>query len=270
MKLGISSNTYAWAVGLPCMKPEQPLSAMELLERAAELGVGIVQFGSNLPLEHLPQSELREVLEHARSWGIDIEMATRGIEPPHLKNQIAFAKRNGIIVLQTTPELQDGNIPLQTEVRNCLLAIVNDLERAEIPLAIDNSRVPAPTLNEVLSSIGSPWLGAALDTVAPLAICEGWTLSVRILAHRTITVHVKDFCTRAGPFGVGLITEGRQVGTGQLNFPWMVRSLSALRVHPSLIVESWTPQQGTLQETVVLEDTWARRGLDFARRFMPD
>jgi hypothetical protein len=60
------------------------------------------------------------------------------------------------------------------------------------------------------------------------------------------------------------------VGKGQLNIPWIVESFAALRIEPSAILESWTPEQKTLEETIALEDEWAKEGVDYLRRFIPD
>jgi sugar phosphate isomerase/epimerase len=270
IKLGISSATYAWAVGFPEVMPNHPLTAMRLLEKAQELGVGLFQFGPNLPLDRLAQTELQDVVKHAKSWNIDLEMASRGLDPEHLRSQIAFAKRYGVILLETTPEMQDRKIPFRREIVDCLLAVHDDLEKGKVLLAIDNGRVPAAMLNEVLGCISRPWLGVALDTVTPLRMSQGWTLSVRLLAHRTLSVHIKDFCVEPAHYGMGFTVEGRPVGNGQLDIPWMVKSFAALRVEPSFILESWTPQQNTVQETMALEHQWAKQGVKYLRRFISD
>ena len=53
MRLGIGSYTYGWAIGVSGHAPERPMGALDLLERAAELGVGLVQVADNLPLHRL-------------------------------------------------------------------------------------------------------------------------------------------------------------------------------------------------------------------------
>ena len=59
MQLGISSYTFSWAVGIPGYpQPLQPLTALALLDRASELGVGVVQIADNLPLDALPPLKL--------------------------------------------------------------------------------------------------------------------------------------------------------------------------------------------------------------------
>jgi hypothetical protein len=120
-------------------------------------------------------------------------MGTIGIDPERLRDQIHFAKRIGVILLKTTPEGPDGHIPMRTEISTCLRAVVGELAEEKIGLAIDNSRIPAQELNEILGSIRSPWLGAALDTANPLALPQGYQLSVRVLGHRALSLQIKDF-----------------------------------------------------------------------------
>jgi 3-oxoisoapionate decarboxylase len=270
MKLGISSYTYPWAIGLPDAIPTHPLTPVQLLEKARELGVGIVQFAPNMPLDKLPERELNEVVKLSHTWQIDLEIGTVGIEQERLRDQIRFAKHIGAILLKIRPERPDGRLPMRTEIANSLHAILGELAGGEIRLAIDNSRIAAQDLNELLESIDSPCLGAGLDTANPLAIPEGWQISVRVLAHRTLSLHIKDFYVQPAAHGMGLSVEGCPVGNGQLNIPWLVESFAALRIDPSAILESWTPDQGTLQETIALEDQWAKKGVMYLRRFISD
>jgi sugar phosphate isomerase/epimerase len=269
MKLGISSYTFPWAIGLPEAVPPHPLTPLQLLEKAQDLGVGIVQFGPNMPLDQLPEKELRELVKQAEAWKIDLEVGTIGIDPGHLREQIQFAERIGAILLKTTPERAKGRVPMRTEISNCLRAVLDDLTKAQIPLAIDNSRVLAHELNEILESIHSPWLGAAIDTANPLALPQGWQVSVRVLGHRTLILQIKDFVVQQAVHGMGFSVKGCPVGKGQLNIAWIVESFAALRLEPSAILESWPPEQKTLQETLALEDEWAKQGVDYLRRFIP-
>jgi sugar phosphate isomerase/epimerase len=223
-----------------------------------------------MPLGQLPDKELREVVKQAGAWKIDLEMGTIGIDPEHLRGPIQFAKRIGAILLKTTPERPDGHIPMRTEISNCLRVIAGELAEAKMGLAIDNSRIPAPELNEILESIRSPWLGVALDTANPLALPQGWQLSVRVLGHRTLSLQIKDFVVLPEAHGMGFSVRGCPVGKGQLSIPWIVESFAALRIEPSAILECWTPEQKTLEETIALEDAWAKQGVDYLRQFIPD
>ena len=270
MKLGISSYTFAWAAGLPDFTPDRPLTPMQLLEKAQELGVGLVQFGPNMPLDKLPEGELREVVKQAGAWNIDLEVVTEGIDPAHLRNQLQFAKRIGAILLKTTPEHPAGQLPMLPEILHCLRAVVADFADEKIGLAIDNSRIPAQELNELIGDISSPWLGVALDTANPLAIAQGWQISVRVLGHCTLSLQIKDVVVQPEAHGTGFSVQGCPAGQGQLNIPWIVESFASLRIEPSAILECWTPPQKTLPQTIALEDAWAKQSVDYLRAAIPN
>ncbi|WPP50305.1 hypothetical protein [Catalinimonas niigatensis] len=53
MRLGISSYTYTWAVGVPGHFPAQRLDVFGLIRKASELGLSCVQIADNLPLHTL-------------------------------------------------------------------------------------------------------------------------------------------------------------------------------------------------------------------------
>lgn len=131
-----------------------------------------------MPLDKLPENKLDEVLDRARSWKIDLEMGTLGIEPERLRQQLRFAKRIGAILLKTTLGCPDGSIPMRVEIESCLRAVLDELAEGGIRLAIDNSHIPAQELNEILESVHSPCVGAGLDTAHPLALPEGWRTSI--------------------------------------------------------------------------------------------
>mgnify|MGYP000944512212 CR=1 FL=1 len=76
MKLGISSYTYPWAIGVPGYPPERPMSALGLLDRARDVGVEVVQICENLPLDRLAPAELEALAERARELGISLEVGT--------------------------------------------------------------------------------------------------------------------------------------------------------------------------------------------------
>jgi sugar phosphate isomerase/epimerase len=238
------------------------------MEKARDLDVGIVQFGPNLPLDKLPEKDLKEVVKRADSWKIDLEVGMTGFDLEKLKAQIQFAKRIGAILIKTTPERPDGTLPTRMEITEVLRKVVDELAKAEIGLALDNSRMPAQELNELLGAVRSPWLGAAIDTASPLAIPQGWQISMRVLTHRGLSLHLKDFVVQPEEHGMGFTIKGVPVGTGQLNIAWMMESIAAIRVEPSVILESWTPRQATLDETLKLENEWARKGLEYLRKFI--
>ena len=78
MKLGIGSYTFTWAVGVPGYEPTGGgLTVIDLLKRAEELGVELVQICDNLPLHQLSQNEIKTASSRARELGLDLEVGTR-------------------------------------------------------------------------------------------------------------------------------------------------------------------------------------------------
>lgn len=65
MKLGISTYTYTWAVGVPGKLPAQPLNVFDLLAKAEAAGVKYVQIADNLPLHLLSEPELDKLIQTA-------------------------------------------------------------------------------------------------------------------------------------------------------------------------------------------------------------
>src|SRR5437879_5454314 len=94
MRLGISPYTYVWAVGVPGYpQPEHPLTVDGLLDKAAELGVKVVQIADNLPLHRLSAAELGHLADRAAQEGIDLEVGTCGLVADHLREYLSIAVR---------------------------------------------------------------------------------------------------------------------------------------------------------------------------------
>ena len=94
MKLGIGTYCYMWAIGFKFgdkeARPPRPMDAFDLLHRAHELGLRLVQYGPNLPLAVLSETDLDRFVAQAQAWDIELELGTRGLETDHLASQITL------------------------------------------------------------------------------------------------------------------------------------------------------------------------------------
>jgi sugar phosphate isomerase/epimerase len=270
MKLGIGTYSYMWSIGFDGARPESPMTARGLLAKACELGIRVVQYGPNLPLAALPESEIDDLARSARKAGIELELGTRGIETAHLQRQIALAQRLEASLLRSVPELAGGVVPTRGEMLALLRAIAPSLEAARVRLALENTVVPAATLAGILDELDSEWVGITLDTVNSLAIPEGTEHVARTLAPYAFCLHVKDFAVQRVWHMMGFTVEGRPAGQGQLNVPWLLGVLRDAGVSPNAILELWPPQQSTLEETIALEQAWAVESVNYLRRLIPD
>ena len=270
MKLGIGTYCYMWSIGFPGAAPQNPMSALDLLARAREFGLHVVQYGPNLSLGTLPEPHLSELLARAKEWDIELEVGTRGLGPEPLRQQLALAERVGSKILRTIPELEGGNTPNAEELTASLQAILPDLAAARIKLAMENGKVPAAVLDEVIRSLSSPWVGITLDTVNSLAIPEGTEQVVKTLAPHTVCLHIKEFIVKRAWHMMGFIVEGKPAGQGQLNVPWLLDVLRAAGASGNAILELWPPEQKTLAETIALERAWVVESIPYLRRLIPN
>ena len=269
MKLGIGTYCYMWSIGFPGAQPRNPMTAFDLLAQARKFGLHLVQYGPNLSLGTLGEPELRDLLARAKEWDIELEVGTRGLGQAHIRQQLALAGRVGSKILRTVPELEGGKTPSTEELTAALCAILPDLDTARIKLAMENGKVPAAVLDQVIRSLSSPWVGITLDTVNSLAIPEGTEQVVKTLAPHTACLHIKEFVVKRAWHMMGFIVEGKPAGQGQLNIPWLLDSLRAAGASCNAVLELWPPEQKTLEETIALERAWAVESIPYLRRLIP-
>ena len=265
MKLGAGSYCWMWSIGVPGQAPPPaPLRAFDLLDRCRELGLGVVQFGPNLPL---CESRIRELAGRAQELGIEVEVGVAGLGLDQIRQGVELCKGLRASLLRTV-DLYGGPARETAEIEAGLRAAVPLLEESGVRLAVENARMPAREMAAALDAIASPWLGVTLDTVNSLAIPEGTVEVVDALARHTLCLHVKDFHVRRIWHMMGFTVEGTPAGQGQLDVPWLLSRLRASGRDPNAILELWVPQQGSLQETIALEESWVKESITYLRRFL--
>jgi sugar phosphate isomerase/epimerase len=260
VRLGLSSYAYTWAVGVPGYPPERPLTAVQLIEEAARLGVQVVQLADNLPLHLMPAARVEALAARAARLGLQIEVGTRGIAPAHLREYLTLARRFGSPILRV---VIGGDDP--PEVATELLRTQRrDFEQAGVMLAIENhDRLPAATLARMVTALGPHWCGVCLDTANSLGALEGTAAVVETLGPWTVNVHVKDIVITRVPHLMGFTVEGRPAGHGQLDLSWLLGELAGRRAGLSAVLELWTPPEPALEATIRKERSWVEQSIGF-------
>lgn len=269
MHLGISSYTYTWAVGVPGHAPSAPLTAVGLLEKAADLGVRVVQIADNLPLHRLPPQELDELAGRARGLGISIEVGTRGIGREHLSAYLRLCERLESPILRVVVDTADHH-PSDEEIVSTLRTLTRDFARADVRLAIENhDRFRAADLARIVRRVRSRHVRVCLDVGNSLGALEGPEVVVKTLAPLAVNLHVKDFIVRRVSHQMGFIVEGRPAGQGQLDIPWVLERIRNAGRDPNAILEQWTPPESDLTHTIAKEAEWAAASVGYLRRLIP-
>lgn len=271
MRLGIGSYTFTWAAGVPGQRPTRPLSPRQLLDRAARLGVRVVQFCDNLPLTRLPASELDAFVARARELDLAIEIGTRGVSnPAEILACLALARRFASPFVRLVVDAA-GHEPSPAECVSRLRPLLPRFAEAGVMLALENhDRFPAATLASLVEQLGPDRAGICLDTVNSFGALEGPEVVVRTLAPYTVNLHLKDFTVTRVQSQLGFTIQGCPAGQGRLNVPWLLAQLRAAGRDVNAILELWTPFGPTLEATLRRERRWAAASVRSLRAFIPD
>ncbi|TVQ06867.1 MAG: hypothetical protein EA359_00645 [Balneolaceae bacterium] len=268
MKTGISSYTYTWAVGVPGKEPAKPMTAFDLVKRAEDMEVSLVQIADNLPLHNFDLDTLKKLGDMAVESGVEIETGARGLTAENLSNYIRIAELLRSPVLRFVID-SPGYEPDISTVLSVIKAHLASLEKHKITLALENhDRLHSSIFRETVETINHPLVGICLDSVNSLGIAEGLETVVENLAPYTVNLHVKDFTVRRVDHKMGFVVEGVPAGRGFLNLPWILEKLHPWNRCQSAILELWTPPASTLEETIAKEDIWARESIHYLKQIL--
>lgn len=265
MQLGLSTYTYTWAVGVPGSFPAEPLTATGLIDKAADAGIGLVQFADNLPLEKQDESSLLSLGVYANSKSVSIEMGGRGLTPEHTFKCLTTAEILHSPILRMVID-GAGYEPDNNSVVSVIRELIPEFKKRSIKLAIENhDRFKARQFEKIIQSAGSEWVGICLDSVNSMGAGEGFEEVSKILLPYTINLHVKDFTIRRVSHKMGIIIEGAPAGKGMLNIEALVNALQTTGNCMSAILELWTPPENTINDTVIKEEAWAVESIEYLK-----
>lgn len=265
MQLGISSYSYTWAVGVPGSIPPAPLTAKQLIDKASALKVSSVQFADNLPLETQSEEQLEELYRYASGKSISLEMGGRGLLPEHTLECLRAAEILKSPILRMVIDQKDFE-PSVPEIINIIKNILPEFRKRNIKLAIENhDRLKAVEFEEIIQKSGNDFVGICLDSVNSMGAGEGFETVSEILLPYTFNLHLKDFSIRRVSHKMGFVIEGTPAGKGMLNIPSLLKKLNGIGKCRSAILELWTPFQENLNETIELEERWAKESINFLK-----
>lgn len=266
MRIGISSYTFTWAVGVPGVAlPAAPMDAFGLVDRAAASGLSLVQIADNCPLDRLPRERLAEFARHARAAGVAVQPGTRGLATAHLLRFLEIARQLGADLVRTLTDTETHR-PDEAEIVALLRAVLPAYRRAGVRLALENhDRLDTAAFLRILAAVGDDGngFGICLDTVNSFGSLEGPEVVAERLLPHTINLHVKDFAIFREPHKMGFRIEGRPAGRGRLDIPGLFARLAAQRRNADAILELWTPPAATPEETLRREAAWAEESVRY-------
>lgn len=241
------------------------MKPVDLVARARDLGVQVVQYADNMPLHELDRRDIQRIAQAAEAQGIDIEVGTVGLDPANLARYLAIATQLGspfVRVVIDTPE----NRPSAEEIVATLRRVLPSFAKEGVRILIENhDRFPAKSLASILEAVDMPELGICLDTVNSLGSLEFVGAVWAVLAPWVMNVHVKDFEIHRSDHKMGFMVEGTAAGEGRLDIRWLVRQAQALPHDPNLILELWPGYEGDAERTAAKERIWVEESIAFLK-----
>jgi 3-oxoisoapionate decarboxylase len=268
MQLGIGTYTFPWAIGVPGFRPANPLTAVDLLEIAAQQHIGFVQFGDNFPLHQVTATGHRELKKLAGENGIQIEVGTRGLTLENSTTYLAIARLMKAPFLRVV--IDDGVYePEEGRVVEIIKTLLPQLQDSKVQLAIENhDRFGTQTLKRIVESTDPQWVGICLDTANSFGAGEGIAEVVAHLAPYTINLHIKDFSIRRVPHKMGFEIHGCPAGAGMLPIPWLLAEINKWNRCQTATLEVWSDPESTLEATLQKEREWVAQSLAYLKTIL--
>lgn len=266
MKPGISSYTYTWAIGVPGKEPKNPMTIFQLIEKAVEMDVEVVQVADNLPLDQFSDIELLKIRNYAEDLNVQIEVGAKKMTPENLERYIEIAAFFSSPILRFVID-GEGFQPELEEIHEIIGNAVPILEENKIILAIENhDRFKVAEFVEMVEKAGSQFVGICLDSVNSMGAGEGLETVIGKLSPLAVNLHIKEFLVKRVFHKMGFVIEGCPLGEGMLPVTELVEKVS-LRCQ-SAILEQWTPPEDTIEKTIEREARWAEQSIKFLKEIL--
>jgi len=262
-KIGVGSWTFPWATGTVLdHRPKQILDPLGVVQRAKDLGVHVVHFLDNLPLDKCDDDAIGRAGEFAAQHGIEVEIGTRGTDPEHLFRYLKIAQKMGAHLVRTMGGWHGAPASLQ-EIDDNLSKVLPSFGESGVRIALENYEAYRTSdLASLVARIGHPALGICLDLTNSFGALESADEILGNLVPFAISVHLKEFAVERLEFLMGFAFRGKPTGKGMLPLQKMFAALAAASRQVNVIVEQWPPFQDTLAKTMELELNWARESVE--------
>lgn len=268
-RLGISTFSYPYAVGLDGFEPEKRADAFALVDQAVKLQVPILQIADNYPLHLLTEQRLEQLDRYAMERQITLEVGTRGISRKNLITYVHIAEKLHARLLRVVIDAK-GDEPSAEESVARIRPILPVLREKNILLGIENhDRFSSHVFAEIVKKLDSPYVGIVLDTVNSFACEENTDQVLNELASYTVNFHMKDFHIERVPGAMGLLVTGTIAGEGRLNFPGIIERLrKEAKTDFSTIIELWMQPEKSIKKTLEKENRWVEQSVSNIKRML--
>ncbi|WP_108250228.1 sugar phosphate isomerase/epimerase family protein [Planctomonas deserti] len=260
--IGLSTYAFFWQHS---ERAPQPLTLEEMLRRTHALDVEVFQICDFQPLLGYSEAQLRDVLALADDLGIHLELGTRGVQAEHLARFLRMAEILKVGLVRSMINTADHR-PTLAEAQRLLEEALPAYEDLGVNLALETyEQISSKDLVSLVETVASPSLGICLDPANSLAALETPNEVIDRCAFWTTNIHVKDFAFTRRDGWVGFTLEGAELGSGLLDYEYLMRTVDPQSRGINRIIEHWLPWQGSFEETAQIENRWTEHNLAYLR-----
>jgi sugar phosphate isomerase/epimerase len=246
-------------------QPDEKMTAMDLMKKAVELDVSLVQIADNCPLEKLSGEELDALASYAVAHGLNLEVGTKGIEEQHLLHLLEIALKLGSPILRVLPAFF-GSTAVMALVEENIRKVIRRFENAGVTMVLENTEAfRAAEYAALMERIGHPRFKMCLDLANALGIMEGPEFVLDKLMPHVGNFHFKDVRVKRSESVIGFNVYGTPAGEGDLSLPWILEQFRTHGVETTVILELWPPFVESIEKTMLLEEEWTLGSVDYAR-----
>lgn len=271
-RVGIGSFAFRYAIGRGEFQPPKPMTAMDFLSEAHQLGFGGVQLCENLGYSSLSDDELLEIKNKADRLGLFIEIGMRHLTPENLSRHLEIAEilssrflRMVLGPQQPSPEADPE--ALREKSTRILLDALPQFKRQGVTVGIENNfDLPSEYLVRIAKDVDDEHVGLILDTTNCIGFIERPQETLQIFQPHILSVHLKDYAIRR--VEAGFIMTGTTLGEGWLDIDGLLRAILESNQVQSIIMEMCTRRedQHTVEETLA----WEREAIEKSASFLQE
>ncbi|AGI74143.1 xylose isomerase TIM barrel domain-containing protein [Octadecabacter arcticus 238] len=269
MKLGLGSYAYRWSIGINDQFPTKPLDAFDLLDRAEALGLEVVQYADNMPLDRYSEADHHRLYEVAQVKGLTLELGTQCFDAEEVDRYLKIGQRLHSKIMRVALDEADGHISV-SELAELLRPRIDKARAAGMKIAIENHfNYPSARMIELLDKVNDDHLGVCLDVANSICANEWPEETIAMLAPYTINLHLKDYEITPDKNGVGFRIHGVLLGQGRAPIDWTLDMLKHCPADMSVILEHWLmiDDEG-LDVAVAKEQPWIEQTVLAAKDYV--
>jgi sugar phosphate isomerase/epimerase len=265
VNFGLSCYSFPFSCGFlkrdgvsACPKP---MNGLDLVDLAAQHGMGSVEFPHNIIPDH-SEAGLDRFNELLKSKGMTYVLDMGIINVEEMQRVLPLGKRAGARIVRCTitgflegaraKMVPDWDAYMRDMISR-VVAVRPLLDELDMVLAIENHQDATSGDLLALCTAGGPRVGATLDVVNPLAVAEEPYEFAERLGDRIFNIHIKDYTVHRTESGYNLARAG--IGEGCIDWRRMLSLIKG--VSPAAM---WHVELAALNARHIrlYEDQWWR------------